>query len=52
MGYRVIGYKMAVLQEVLEGVIRDRDDFWTSFDKGDRGHFFRIVVCSQMRINS
>ena len=48
----VIGYKMAVLQKVLEGVIRDTGDFQTSFDKGDRAHFFRIIVCSQMHINS
>ena len=43
---------MAVLQKVLEGVIRDTGDLYTSFDKGDRGYFFRIVVCSQMNINS
>ena len=48
----VIGYKMAVLQKCFEGIIRNTGDFQTSFDKGDRGYFFRIVVCSQMNLNN
>ena len=43
---------MAVLKKVLEWVIRDTGDVYTSDDKGDRGYFLRIVVCSQMNINS
>ena len=44
IGYGVIGYKMAVLQKVLEGVIGDTGDFGKSFGGGHRVHFFRIVV--------
>ena len=50
IGYGVIGYKMAVLQKVLEGVIGDTGDFGKSFGGGHRVHFFRIVVFTKMHI--
>ena len=39
-------------KKVLEGVIRDTGNVYTSVDKGVRGYFLRIVVCSHMNINS
>ena len=41
---------MAVLQKVLVAAIGDTGDFGKSFARGHTGHFFRIVVFTNLHI--